>query len=525
MTTRPAVPQTVTLLTSQVAGSRVGGGVSAHVLTMGGLTPEFVPTVVIGRHPGLGVPGGGPTPDAVFAGALDSLGANGNRARAAAILAGYFATPVQVAAAAAFIDAARAENPDVLVVVDPICGDGPADADAAHLYVDPAIAAAIRDALVPRANLITPNLFELSWLSGTPLASSEDAIDAARSLGRPALVTSAPAGEGRIGVLAVTADEAWLAETTRFETVPRGTGDLLAALALFERLGGATLSETAQRAAARSAAVIRRTAELDASDLVLDAGLFALDVDPIAARRPGAKGPAWVIGLDGCPGGWLGVLIDLNGIEPPRARLFPDFASALEAEERPHVVAVDMPIGFEDAPSGSGGRACEREARAILGPRRSSVFASPLRPALEAESYDAALAANRAAGGPGLSRQTWNIMARMREIDRAMTPMREGCVHEVHPEVTFATLAGAPMIHAKKTAEGRAERLAVLIDHGLPRDLLDPHPFKRREAAPDDLLDAAACAVSARRIAEGGALCLPADPPRDARGLRMAIFA
>ncbi|TGY89242.1 DUF429 domain-containing protein [Marinicauda algicola] len=515
---------TVILFTSLVAGSRVGGGVAASVLARRGRTPEHVPTVIFGRHPGHGAPGGGAVPDAVFEGALDGLVAHGSHGGAAAILTGYFASPAQVEAAASFVDAARAANPGVFVLVDPICGDGTPDGSADGLYVKAETAAAVRSLLVPRADLVTPNAYELSFLTGRAIAGPQDAAEAVRSLAVPALVTSVPGTPGALGVLAVTGGEAWITETGRLERVPHGTGDLFAALALAEALDGADLKAVTRIATQRTRAAIRATLEAGARDLVLAAS-EADALEPVSLRRLGAQRPAWVMGLDGCPAGWAGVLIDLNGIEPPRLVVHDSFRAALAAGERAHVIAVDMPIGFEDAPSGKGGRACERLARMRLGPRRASVFASPLRPALAASSYEEALALNRAAGGPGLSRQTWNIMGRMAEIDAAMGPALEGCVHEVHPELVFAELAGAPMAHAKRTREGRAERLAVLAVHGLPAGLFDPHPFRRKEVAPDDLLDAGACALSAVRIAEGRALCLPEDPPRDARGLRMAIFA
>jgi len=102
-------------------------------------------------------------------------------------------------------------------------------------------------------------------------------------------------------------------------------------------------------------------------------------------------------------------------------------------------------------------------------------------------------------------------------------------VFESHPELIFTAVSGAPARHPKRTAEGRAERLALLQAHGLPLSLFEPHPFARRSCAPDDLVDAGLCALAARRIAAGVCLQLPAgaadSPPRDGRGLRMAIFA
>ncbi|MFW6413639.1 MAG: DUF429 domain-containing protein, partial [Oceanicaulis sp.] len=233
--------------------------------------------------------------------------------------------------------------------------------------------------------------------------------------------------------------------------------------------------------------------------------------------------PVWVTGVDGAPGGWAAVSIELYGSQPPHAQVFERFEAILAT--RAQIIAVDMPIGFEDAPSGAG-RACERAARTLLGARRSSVFSTPLRSALDSASYREAIAANRAAGGQGLSKQAWHLFPKLREVDAVMTPQLEGVVFEVHPELVFAAVSGAPAAHAKRTPQGRAERLDLLTAHGLPRDLFEPHRFARKICAPDDLVDAGLCALAARRIAAGTNLQLPdGEPPRDGRGLRMAIFA
>ncbi|KPP81107.1 MAG: pyridoxine kinase PdxK [Oceanicaulis sp. HLUCCA04] len=230
--------QTVIIFSSLVAGSRVGGGVSAAVLTRAGFSPEHVPTVIFGRHPGLGAPGGGPVPDDVFTGALDGLLAHAAPARARAILTGYFASAEQVRATSAFIQAAKAANPDILVLVDPICGDGVADGSADGLYVKREIAEAIAARLVPLADLVTPNAFELAFLTGQSVTDTATARSAARALGRPVLVTSVPDGADRLAVMLTMADNSYTSHTQRLDGVPHGTGDLLAALALAAQLEG-----------------------------------------------------------------------------------------------------------------------------------------------------------------------------------------------------------------------------------------------------------------------------------------------
>lgn len=232
--------------------------------------------------------------------------------------------------------------------------------------------------------------------------------------------------------------------------------------------------------------------------------------------------PQWVLGLDGCKSGWVGLLLDIGRRTEPRLRLFPALSDALNAPEKPAIIAIDIPIGFEDTPSGPG-RACERQVRKLLKSRASSVFSSPLRAALTATTHAEAIALNRAAGGPGLSAQSFALFKKLREVDAALTPDMSARVFETHPEAGFALLSGSPMAHNKKTAEGRAERLALLARYAIPASIVDPHPYPKTRCAPDDVLDAAMCALTARRIAHGEAMSLPPDPPVDARGLPMRI--
>lgn len=181
------------------------------------------------------------------------------------------------------------------------------------------------------------------------------------------------------------------------------------------------------------------------------------------------------------------------------------------------VVAVDMPIGLPDGRP----RACDVAARARLGPRRASVFPAPPRLALGAATHAEALARCRAAGVPGVSAQAFHLLAKVAEVDAAVDRPPVPVV-EAHPELAFAVMAGHPMAAPKRTAAGRAERLAVLDTH-VPgaRSLL---AGDRRGAAPDDVVDAAALVWTAARVAAGTALVL-GDGAVDGRGRPQRIVA
>jgi predicted RNase H-like nuclease len=182
------------------------------------------------------------------------------------------------------------------------------------------------------------------------------------------------------------------------------------------------------------------------------------------------------------------------------------------------MVAVDMPIGLPD----SGARVCDGLARALLpAERRSSVFLHLRRPLLGRPTL---AAANRWAkrDGKGISVQAWNILPRIADLDSWITPARQRRVRESHPELVFLTLNGGAPLPKKRTAEGMAARRRVLLRHGFAGLPALEADLPRRGAALDDLYDAAALALAARRFARGEGTRLAAG--RDARGLRTEIW-
>src|SRR5260221_2553943 len=196
---------TVLILSSHVAASDVGGGAQAAALIRLGFAPVLVPTVLYGRHPGLGAPGGGAVDPVTFEGVLAGVEAAGVFETAVAVITGYFADPRQVEAAARVIDRVRQVNRGARIVVDPIMGDR-----GVGLYVSEGVAAALGGELVGRADLIAPNAWELERLTGASAADPASARAAACLLGRPVLVSSVDAG-AEIGVVFAAAAEALLA--------------------------------------------------------------------------------------------------------------------------------------------------------------------------------------------------------------------------------------------------------------------------------------------------------------------------
>jgi pyridoxine kinase len=218
------------IMSSHVASSRVGGFVQALALSQLKVDPVLVPTVLYGRHPGWGAPGGAAVPIEAFQGVLDGVEANGLFGLVDIVITGYFTSAGQVRAAAKAIDAIRASPREGAytakpkIIVDPIMGDA-----GKGLYVLGEVAEAIMSDLVPRADLLTPNAWELERLTGAPVRDARSVRGAARLLGKPVLVSSVPQG-AEIGVVYADANEAWLAAHQKVAKAPNGTGDLLVAL-------------------------------------------------------------------------------------------------------------------------------------------------------------------------------------------------------------------------------------------------------------------------------------------------------
>lgn len=238
----------------------------------------------------------------------------------------------------------------------------------------------------------------------------------------------------------------------------------------------------------------------------------------------------WVAGVDGCRSGWAVVSWAIDGSAPPVFSVAPTFAAILDDPRQPSVTAVDMPIGLPDR-VGRGGRGPEAAVRPCLKGRQSSVFSVPSRSAVMAEDYrEACERALKTSNPPRkVSKQCFHLFPKIREIDALMTPNLEARVFESHPELAFWRLNGEQAmtlpkkIKSRVNPAGMAERSTLLERHGYdPAFLAQPLPGG---VGRDDLIDAAALARIAVRIAEGEAVSFPAEPARDAKGLRCGIWA
>jgi predicted RNase H-like nuclease len=229
-----------------------------------------------------------------------------------------------------------------------------------------------------------------------------------------------------------------------------------------------------------------------------------------------------LVGVDGARDGWIAVADTLTTLQ---FQVFSSPAALYQNFRLANVIAVDIPMGLSE----TGPRAPDSLARKFVGGKRaSSIFSAPVRGILDAHSQPEASRRHRDIDGRGFGAQAFAILPKIRDWDsllRSDLSARER-VYEVHPEVSFAELnGGLGLAPGKKTPEGaqlRARLLAHEFGAEAVRELLESVP--RREAAPDDVLDALVALWSARRIASGQARTLPSAPAIDSCGLRTAIY-
>lgn len=223
-------------------------------------------------------------------------------------------------------------------------------------------------------------------------------------------------------------------------------------------------------------------------------------------------------GIDGARAGWV-VASGRRG--HPELALVRDLETIADEIARRGAL-VDIPVGLPGGEHAT--RVCDRRARRLLGPRRSSVFPAPSRAALGASDWVEANAINRNATERGLPRQSWGLVPKIREVDSLLLgdPRIPGRLRESHPELAFTWLnGGTPMSDSKKDARGRARRWASLeaVWTGVEAQAVE-WVARHSGTALDDVADALALLA----LGGAGAVPLPESPERDEAGLRMEIL-
>jgi pyridoxine kinase len=251
-TEQTAIMPAILTIQSQVVHAQVGNTIAGFALRRMGVRVMELPTTILGRRPDRGAPGGGAMPVDFLLSLLDALEADGALESVGAILSGYLALPTQADIVLEAVARIKRRNPAAVYVCDPVMGD------AGGAFVKEAVAAAIIDRLVPIADIITPNLFELGLITGAPHATLAEAFAAATRLAPRVLLTSAPTDQGS-GVLWVAPPESWLVEHPCVPDAPKGVGDLFAALFVARRVLGQSIVASLEGAAGAVQDVIRQS--------------------------------------------------------------------------------------------------------------------------------------------------------------------------------------------------------------------------------------------------------------------------
>ncbi len=268
-------------ISSQVVYGHVGNSTAAFVLQRMGHEVLSLPTILLSNRPGYGAIAGGPVDPGKLDAMLGAAWSNGWLAGVDAILTGYIPTAEHAALCEMWI---KALNPDAIYLCDPIIGDEPAG-----IYIGQEAARAIRDKLVPLADILTPNRFELGWLSGQAIPDAAAAVNAARSLWRPAVVvTSAPAAGSPDMLANILVEPAGAAAAVApRETVhAHGTGDFFAAIFLEQRLKGFSNRLALQAAAAATSLVLDASKGCSELALIQTQAMWAKEQPLLAALAP-----------------------------------------------------------------------------------------------------------------------------------------------------------------------------------------------------------------------------------------------
>ena len=260
---------------SHVSYGHVGN--SAAVFPLQRLGHEVWPvyTVNYSNHTGYGQWGGSPILAQEVSAIIEAMEQRGALAHVDVVLSGYQGGADIADAILATVARVKALNPKATYTCDPVMGNA-----KSGCFVNPAIPVLLRERVVPAADLVTPNQFELGYLADLPvttLAETLAAVDAVQALGpRAVLVTSVhrpDAAPGTLEMLAVDATGAWIVATPHLPFKANGSGDVTAALftAHYSQHFGATGSAKAalERTTASMFELLQRTHDSGARELQL----------------------------------------------------------------------------------------------------------------------------------------------------------------------------------------------------------------------------------------------------------------
>jgi predicted RNase H-like nuclease len=227
-----------------------------------------------------------------------------------------------------------------------------------------------------------------------------------------------------------------------------------------------------------------------------------------------------IAGIDGSKGGWVCVSGYENNFKELKFEKLKEFDDIKSKDF--NLVLVDIPIGL-DIDLKKGGRIVDKLARKELLTNKSSIFNAPSRLVLEAKNYEEANKINKNKG-MGLSKQSWNLVKKIKEVDEFIRNSNKTIIFESHPEIIFQVMKKDKVSTKKKNDEGIIERRNLLEKNGfnkvfLERNLSAKDSFYKK----DDFIDACSLFWSANRAIAKTEIKIPNDMVLDSEGIIMQI--
>jgi pyridoxine kinase len=269
---------------SAVALGYVGNSGAAFALRRLGHEVWPVDTVSFSNHPGHGGFRGRVTPAGDMHELVRGLAERGVLGRCQAVLSGYLGAAEQGRAVIAAVAEVKAANPKALFLLDPVIGDH------GRVYVRPGVPEFLRDEALPRADILTPNQFELEFLTGRKTTDTASALAAAATLRRAARLVVATGlslsdlGTDVVAVLVVSDQGRWRIAAPLRDHPAYGAGDVFTAVLLGRLLSGNAPPNAAAHAASAVHALVARGVARGGPDLALVEGQDDLLRPPVVFR-------------------------------------------------------------------------------------------------------------------------------------------------------------------------------------------------------------------------------------------------